>query len=352
MKKCYKRVLTMALSLFLIAAAGCQVAAQPPAVANTPAAELSERRSTVGFYFDTVVTLTANGSDGEFLETALKGSLALCAELEALLSKTVEGSDVWKVNHADGKPVTVDDRTRTILECALDVAKKSGGAFDPTIAPASGLWDFTLEEGEEPSLPDAQALEAAAELVDYTKLQLTGNTVTLPAGMQIDLGGIAKGYIADEVAGYFTEQGVKSAVINLGGNVFALGAKPTGGPWVVGLQDPDDTTWTSTGKLLIEGGTVVTSGIYERGFEIDGVRYHHLLDANTGWPIQNDLKAVSIYCDQSMLADALSTACFALGTDQGKALLETYYPGVEAVFITKDREFICTAGAASLFVEE
>lgn len=310
-----------------------------------PCAACSEaaRRSEVGFYLNTVITLTAYTEDGQ----VLKDAMAECARYEQLLSRTIEGSDVWRINHADGLPVEVSDDTIVVLRCAVAVSEASGGAFDVTIAPASTLWDFTSGEAV---LPDADALAQAAELVDYTKIVMDGNTVTLPAGMMIDLGGIAKGYIADRVKSYLVSRGVEHAILSFGGNVIAIGRKPDGSDWKVGIQDIDRPTGETMMVVRNSGGSTVTSGIYERGFELDGVKYHHLLDPATGWPVQNELASVTILSAGSMESDALSTAVFVLGTENGLALVESL-PGIEAILITRDRKAILSSGAENYIVQ-
>ena len=303
----------------------------------------AKKESAVGFYLDTVITLTAYVED----VSVLKDALEECGRYEALLSRTIEGSDVWRVNHAEGQPVKVSRDTIEIIEAARRVSEMSGGAFDITIAPASTLWDFTSGENK---LPDAQALKAAAEMVDYARVQVDGDTVTLPAGMMIDLGGIAKGYIADAVKQYLIDRGVKSAILSFGGNIVAIGTKPDGSPWKVGIQDIDKPTGEYMAVAQNFGGSTVTSGIYERGFEVDGKYYHHILDAHTGWPVDNELASVTIFSDSSMLGDALATAAFALGTDGGMALIESI-DGVEAAFIARDRTIHTTGGAGTYMME-
>ena len=194
-----------------------------------------QKLSEVGFYLDTVITLTAYTED----EQILKDAMEECGRYEQMLSRTIEGSDVWRINHADGEPVEVSEDTAAILRCAAEISRKSAGAFDITIAPASTMWDFTSGKAE---LPDAEALAAAAELVDYSKVQVEGNTVTLPKGMMIDLGGIAKGYIADRIKEYMKERGIEHAILSFGGNIVAIGKKPDGTDWKVGIQDIDKPT--------------------------------------------------------------------------------------------------------------
>ncbi|MGX8707006.1 MAG: FAD:protein FMN transferase [bacterium] len=308
-----------------------------------PGCAAVEKKSSVGFYLDTVITLTAYVNDQSVLEDALKE----CGRYERLLSRTIEGSDVWKLNHADGQPVDVSDDTLAILDAARQVSEYSDGAFDVTIAPVSTMWDFTSGAAV---VPDAEKIEAAAALVDYTKIIVDGHSVTLPAGMMIDFGGIAKGYIADAVKGYLYDRGVRSAILSFGGNIVAIGEKPDGSPWKVGIQDIDQPTGAYMLVALNRGGSTVTSGIYERGFEADGVYYHHILDAKTGWPVQNELASVTIFSESSMWGDALATAAFALGTEKGMALIESL-DGIEAAFIARDRAVTYTSGAGEYMVE-
>ena len=298
----------------------------------------------IGFYLDTVITLTAYVENVQVLRDALEE----CGRYERLLSRTVEGSDVWRINHADGMPVEVSDDTVSILSCARRISELTGGAFDVTIAPVSTLWDFTSEDHV---LPDADEIARAAGMVDYTKLEFDGNTVRLPAGMMIDLGGIAKGYIADRIKAYLVNRGVRHAILSFGGNIVAIGEKkPDGTEWKVGVQDIDK----KTGEYMLVsrslGGSTVTSGIYERGFDLDGVRYHHLLSASTGWPVQNELASVTIFSDSSMEGDALSTAAFVLGTEEGLKLIESL-EGIEALFISRDRKVTYSSGAETYIVK-
>ena len=306
------------------------------------AAPGKEKKSSVGFYLDTVITLTAYVDDQAVLEDALKE----CGRYERLLSRTIEGSDVWNINHANGQPVEVSDDTLAILDVARQVSERSGGAFDVTIAPVSTLWDFTSGAAV---VPDAGIIEEAAKRIDFTQITIDGNAVTLPAGMMIDLGGIAKGYIADAVKGYLMDRGVESAILSFGGNIVAIGLKPDGSPWKVGIQDIDQPTGAYMLVALNRGGSTVTSGIYERGFEADGVYYHHILDAKTGWPVQNELASVTIFSESSMWGDALATAAFALGTEAGTALIESL-DDIEAVFIARDRSVTYTSGAGEYMV--
>ncbi len=306
-----KRFVLFSLVLLLLPLFGCRT--------ESP-------HSATGFACDTVVTVTAYAP-----QETVDAALSICTDYEKVLSKTVGGSDVWRMNHANGEPVTVDPETAAILSLAVEIGALSDGAFDVTVAPASALWDFTSEE---PVLPDPDALRAACERIDYRNIVIEGNTVTLRNGAEIDLGGIAKGYIADRVAEYLRSQGVTSACINMGGNVVTIGTKPNGDPWTIGVRDPNGAPDESEEVLSVADGAVVTSGTYERGFTVDGVRYHHILDPETGMPVRSGLASVTIVGTRSDLCDALSTACFVLGEYASKPILDRF--GVSAIFLYDD----------------
>lgn len=323
---------SIALLLCLVSAltslCGCSIYAKQNA----------EPMSATGFLLDTVVIITLY--DGQDKDT-LQGAFELCRDYEEMLSKTIEGSDVWNVNHAGGQPTVVSDHTAELIATALRYSELTDGAFDITVGPISSLWDF---KSENPAVPEKAAIDALLPHVDYKGVQLEGNTVTLAdPDMQIDLGGIAKGYIADRVADYLKENGVTSAIINLGGNTYALGGKEGGKDWSVGLQDPFGRVQTSIAAVFVKNKSVVTSGIYERCFELDGQFYHHILDPQTGFPVYNDLTSVTILSDKSVDGDALSTSCYVLGLEKGMALIESL-DGIEAIFIDADKNFYATDG--------
>ena len=307
-------------------AAGADTPTAPPAAAAT--VDPAEKTTGVGFYFDTVVTITLYGADG----TLMDDIWAACRRYEDMLSKTVEGSDVSRINQANGETVTVDAETWQVLSEAKKLNRMTGGAFAITIAPLTAQWDFTGGTNRMPT--DAERL-AALPLVDDEQLLLgADNTVTLPAGMQIDLGGIAKGYIADQVATLVRGR-CSGAMLNFGGNVYAVGTKPDGSAYRVGVQDPDDPNSSNpVGIVSVVDRSVVTSGIYERGFTIDGVRYHHILSPWTGLPSDSDLASATIIAESSMDADALATACIVLGSE--KALALTQENGYPALMILRD----------------
>jgi len=303
---------------------------------DTP--ETAEPMSSTGFLLDTVVVITLY--NGQSRET-LQGAFELCQQYENLLSKTIEGSDVWNINHAGGQPVEVSSDTAEIIRSALHYSEITAGAFDITVGPISSLWNF---KSENPSVPAQADIDRLLPYVDYTGVSLEGNTVTLrDANMQIDLGGIAKGFIADKLAQYLKKNRVTSAIINLGGNTYALGAKEGGSDWSVGVQDPFGRVQTPIAAVYVQNKSVVTSGIYERYFELDGVLYHHILDPSTGYPVRNDLTSVTILSDKSIDGDALSTSCYVLGLEKGMELIESL-DGIEAIFIDTDKNFYITDG--------
>lgn len=301
------------------------------------------KQDRVVFFFDTVVTITVYTNDEKLLDDTEKE----CQRYENLLSKTVEGSDVWKINHANGQRVPVSDETRYLIEQALEFSRISGGRFDITIEPCVALWDFTGENIG--TLPDPDELAAAAEKVDWTKVDVNDEGVLIPAGMSIDLGAIAKGYISDCIAEFLMDRGVKSGFLNVGGNVRTIGTKPDGSNWRIGIQDPEGLRDQSiVGVVTLAGDSVVTSGIYERGFTLDGVCYHHILDPETGWSIQNELAGISIVTEDACTADALSTTVFAMGLEEGKAFIESL-DGVDAIFVTRNGDVSWTSGLVDRF---
>jgi thiamine biosynthesis lipoprotein len=269
-------------------------------------------------------------------------------ELDDILSANKEGSDLDAVNKNAGvAPVAVRQELIDVLSRALFFARVSGGAdgraaFDPTIGPLVKLWGIG---GESPRVPDPDEMRAALALVDWREVEVDGNVVFLrKVGMSLDLGAIAKGYAADEAARIIRSFGIESAVVDLGGNIFALGGKPDGGPYKIGIQNPLLGRGAYSGFVEARNQTLVTSGSYERFFERDGVRYHHILSTETGYPVENGLLSATIVAGSSIDADALSTTVYALGYEKGSALLRAF-PDVEAIFIFADGSTRTTAGA-------
>lgn len=302
----------------------------------------AEPISRTGFYFDTVIQITLYDTE----DTAvLDGCFELAETYEQLFSATVEGSDVWNINHGGGEDVIVSAETVSILETAIEYAVMTDGALDPTIRPVSELWPFGSED--DPEVPSEADIKEALSHVSYQKIRLgradtkettqSGqSTVSLgDTDAAIDLGAVAKGYIADQMKEYLLSQNVHSACISLGGNVLVIGEKPDHSPFRIGIQKPFAPEGTSLGTVEIRDTSMVTSGIYERCFYEGDVFYHHILDTATGYPVDNELAAVTILCPSSTRADILSTACMCLGLEKGRLFLEDF-PDVEYMLITRD----------------
>lgn len=301
----------------------------------------TEPISRTGFYFDTVIQITLYGTEDH---SVLDGCFDLAEKYENLFSATKEGSDVWNINHANGETVMVSEETVALLVTAVDYANTTEGRIDPTIRPVSALWDFGSEGNAH--VPEDTEIKKALSHVSCDIIRFgvspsneTGesvyNTVTLTdPEAAIDLGFIAKGYIADKMKEYLLSQGMKSACISLGGNVLAIGEKPDGSPFRIGIQEPFAPEGTTLDTVDIRDTSAVTSGIYERCFYEGDTLYHHVLDISTGYPVDNELASVTIICPSSVKADALSTACLCMGPEKGRQYLDR--EKVQYLLVTKD----------------
>lgn len=291
--------------------------------------------SKSAIYFDTIITITLYGTENYEL---LDECILLAEKYENMLSKTVESSDVYRINHSNGAATTVSEETIYLLEQALIYADMTSGAIDPTILPLSDLWNF----GENDIVPNDADISSALSHVGYENVIIDKETQTITlkdphAG--IDLGFIAKGYIADKMKEFLISEGVESAIINLGGNVLCVGNKPDGSDFVLGIQEPFEIHSSSLPTVQVQDQSLVSSGVYERYFYADDILYHHILDTNTGYPINNGLWGVTILSDSSMEGDAYSTICICLGLDDALELIEAT-EGIEAMFITEDMEIV------------
>lgn len=274
------------------------------------------------FAFDTVIDLSLYGD-----QSVLDEAVAACDRYDQLFSAQTEGSDVWRINHAAGQPVQVDPETAKLIKDSLVFCEASNGVFDITIGAVSLLWDFDAY-----IKPDDAAIQAALPHIDWRNVQVEGSTVTLADPLAaIDLGGIAKGWIADALATLFRSRGVSSGLINLGGNVLAVGQKPSGKPWTIGLRDPNTSAGKAVATIEVCDKSVVTSGLYERHFVQDGVDYYHILDPKTGYPAITDVRADTIVSDLSLEGDGLSTTLFIFGSSRGIDEIEKR-ADVEALF--------------------
>ena len=321
--------------------------------------------SRQSFYFDTICELTIFGleegiwegqNEEDFeasCETVISDAFKLMSDYEKTLSRTVEGSDIDKINKAGGEPVKVSKETIEVFKKGMEFGDVSDGVFDITVGKASVLWDFheSLEENEEAAIPDSDELAEAKEHIDYTKIEIDDEASTVQLKdpeMMLDLGGIAKGYIADRASEYLRSLGVTSGIVNLGGNIEVIGGKAPAfdaaqdayEDFSLGIRDPRGEVSGLLGLYPAKDVTIVTSGTYERFIEVDGVRYHHILDPETGYPCDTDVIQVSVIADSghSVDCDGLSTACLALGTEKGTELIRELdssgvYGPLEAIFV-------------------
>jgi len=344
--KCKAVALLALIAVLIIAQTGCSKGA-------------SSAEPVVGeeYKLDTICTVSVyemKDSEGnptsasemqEEAQAVIDDAFKLCDELEHKLSRTIASSDIAKINEAGGEWTSVSNETMELIQKGIEYSELSNGAFDITVGGITELWDFHAAEGEE-NLPDADDLAKAAEHVDYRKIEIDGDRIRLTGSeSKIDLGGIAKGYIGDKMTELLESAGVTSAIINLGGNVICIGGKTDEEDFVIGVEAPFSDRTEIVGKVNSRDKTLVTSGIYERKMEIDGKIYHHILNSETGWPVETDLDAVTLIADKGRSADidALSTICLIKGAEEGKVLIEET-DGIEAVFIKSDGNIETSSG--------
>lgn len=285
-------------------------------------------------------------------EEALKPAFDRVKELSDKITINQSGSEIDEINKEAGvKPVKVTKDMYYLLKEAYKYSKNTNEAFNMTIGAVTQLWRIGFDDARKPSQDE---IDAALKQIDYRKVKFDDEKQTVyleEKGMIIDLGAIAKGYITDEVVKVLKKEGVNSAIVDLGGNVYVLGHSNRGSdqPWNVGIQDPNKNRGSIVGSLKEMNKTIVTSGIYERFLEVDGVKYHHLFDSRTGYPFDNEIAGVSIITDKSIDGDALSTSVFAMGLKDGFHYVEDELKGTDAVFITKDDKVYVTKGIKDNF---
>ena len=271
-----------------------------------------------GFYFNTIIAIQLNDSQDESL---IDTCFDMANTYEHYLSRTLEGSDIYNINHANGAPVEVHDETAELIRYGIAFGDLSGGVFDISIGALTDLWDIPNNNG---TIPAQTQIDAALATVDYRQITVDGNTVTLGnPDAALDLGGIAKGYVADRMREYLNANGACEGFINLGGNVLTLGQKANDEPYHIGIRKPFGEDGETITAVDVTDRSIVTSGRYERYFEKDGHIYHHILDPKNGYPYDNGLNGVTILSDSSMVGDALSTICFALGQEKGTEFLSS-----------------------------
>ena len=278
----------------------------------------------------------------------LERSFARVREIDASMSYAGAESEVAEINRAAGKEaVVVSPSTLKVIDRGLHFSQLGEGRFDISIGPLVELWGIGKEHFGR--VPSAEDIKDAVSRIDYTRVRVDGESVALAdPDMAIDLGGIAKGYAADEIVEILKDSGVKHALINLGGNVYAHGTKTDGSQWRIGVQNPESNRGSYLGVVTVADRAVVTSGPYERFFTVDGKKYHHILDPATGFPVENGLSSVTIVAENSMDADGLSTLVFVSGVEKGLALVESL-DGIEALLVTEDKRLFASPGMKTIF---
>lgn len=309
---------------------------------NKDSSPLSRTETLMG----TVVKVTIyDSNDIKILDKAFDR----VREIEKSVSINEEGTILDKVNESSGtSPVIVDEDTFKIVEKGIKYSNLSNGLFDITIGPLVKLWSIGLPEARVPSKDE---IDAVLGYINYKDIELNENDNSIflkNPNMLIDLGGIAKGYTADEISEVLTENNVHSAIIDLGGNVYTHGRKVNGEDWNVGIQNPISDRGDILGTIKVNNKSIVTSGTYERFIEKDGIKYHHILNPKTGYPYDNNISGISIISEKSIDGDALSTSVFAMGVEEGLAFVESQ-PNIEAIFVTTDKNIYLSSGMKNVF---
>ncbi len=321
----------LAVILLTVTMAGC----------STQTAEEAQRAERSFFAMNTYMTFTAYGENAQ---TALQKSEELISDAESLWSVTNGDSEIYRANHSGGQTITVSSETADLISFALDMAQKTDGALDPTIYPVLTAWGFTTDSKQ---VPSPKQIESLLSKVGYDRIRLEGAALTVPDGMELDLGAVAKGYAADLVTDVLKEHGIESALISLGGNIQAIGSRPDDSDWRIGIRAPWEDG--NLGVLEISDSAVVTSGGYEKYFEDENGNIHwHILDPSTGYPADSGLQSVTVIGKEGKLCDALSTALFVMGAENAEAYWRET-GGFDMLLVTDENEIILTEGIAGRF---
>ena len=330
----FKRIVIAAgAALLFLSASGCEKAT------------VSQGQPVTDSFFcmDTYFTLSAYGPHAESGLSAARKELE---RIDALLSAENPDSDISSLGRAaardDSGAITVSPETAGLIARALDIAWETDGAFNISLYPISRLWGFPEKKYRVPEKEEIDALLPFCDLSGLSADPKSG-AITLPAGMQIDLGAIGKGYASSRAVAVLQEEEVSSALVNLGGNVQALGAKPDGSDWRIGVQDPEDAKKVLA-VVSLKDKAVITSGAYERYFERNGVRYHHILDPGTGYPAESDLLSVTIISSDATMADALSTALFVMGSEKAADFWRQRAGSFDLILYTKEHRLMASEG--------
>ncbi|MCH4006854.1 MAG: FAD:protein FMN transferase [Eubacterium sp.] len=334
-----KKLITVILTIVMTA---CIIIPQTACAPQKSKSDSVPSHTKESYYFDTICKITIYSMSKNKADDIIAKAFKRCSQYENILSKTKKGSDIWKINHAGGKPVQVHAITAQIIHDGMKYGDETNGLFDITIGKAEDLYNWHAEKHKLPT--DAQ-LKHAVKYVGYKQIHVNGNTVTMGTTEgEIDLGGIAKGWIADHIGDYLQELGVKSAIISLGGNIVCVGDKK-GQPFQIGIEKPFSEMSEIVGSTTARNKTIVTSGIYERYFRKNGKLYHHILEPATGRPADTDISGVTIMAEDghSVDCDAMATTCLLLGRKKALKFIERK-KGYECLIITRSGRIYKTSG--------
>lgn len=287
---------------------------------------------------NTVISIKLYGPDGEKNSEAIKSEIH---DIEKnLLSRYEDGSDVYRINSSEGKAVSVSPEVASIISDAIDISSDSNGMFDITVGKITELWGFG---GDNPKVPSSDEINSYLPYVGSKRMKLTGNDVIPGKNQAVDLGAVGKGAACDIIRTQLEDTRTDSAIISVGGSLLLYGKRD----FSIGIVNPDNDK-DYMGTLKLSDTCVSTSGNYEQCFEQSGKKYHHILNASTGYPAESYLKSVTVICESGVISDALSTTCYIMGyNDSSLALLKKYK--AEAVFVTNDKIVRCTDGIKDSF---
>lgn len=295
-------------------------------------------------YFESMNTFMKVQAYGDKAEEANAAAQKYIGELEGFISVTKPESDIYKLNHTDTFPIEINDQTLELIKIALNMSEISDGAFNPCLYPVSSTWGFTKKQYR---IPSEDEIKDKLQLTDWKKVRIDGSNVYMENGMQFDLGGIGKGFAGDEAAKKMRSFGIKSALLDLGGNIQLIGSKPDGKDWSVGIRNPIEGG--VVGTLNVSDVAVITSAGYERYFEgPDGHKYIHIFDGTTGCPVENEMLSTTAIAASGTYCDGLTTTLYVLGVDRSIELWHKQ-KDFDFILITKDKDIYISKNIAKKF---